>query len=164
MPQLEQISTYASQIFWLAITFGAMFLVMWKIAVPKIADTLEARQRRLEDNLKKAEDLKREAEATLAAYDKALADARAEAHADILRIQAELKAAADAEEADLTAKLDAKLDASEKAIAAEVSKAMGNVRGIAVDVATAALEKLTGEQPAQATVEKAVDAALGGRG
>ncbi len=163
MPQLD-VSTFAPQLFWLALTFAAMFLIMWKIAVPKIADTLEARQRRIEDNLKKSEDLKREAEATLAAYEKALADARAAAQADIQRIQGEMQAAANQEEAELMAKLDAKLSASERAIAAEVAKAMGNVRGIAVDVAGAALEKLTGDVPAKAAVESAVDAALSGRG
>ena len=86
MPQLD-VTTFAPQLVWLAITFFAMFIIMWKVAVPKIANALETRQMRVEDNLKKAEDLKREAEATLAAYEKALADARAQAHGEILKIQ-----------------------------------------------------------------------------
>ncbi len=162
MPQLD-VTTFAPQIVWLAITFGAMFLIMWKLAVPKISDALETRQMRLEDNLKKAEDLKREAEATLAAYEKALADARATAHDEIQAIQSKLHDAAAKEEAELTAKLDAKLAESEKAIAAEVEKAMENVRGIAVDVASSAVEKLSGEAPQSDAVEKAVDSALSGK-
>lgn len=162
MPQLD-VTTFAPQIVWLVITFGAMFLIMWKLAVPKISDALEARQMRLEDNLKKAEDLKREAEATLAAYDKALADARATAHDEIQAIQSKLHEAAAKEEAELTAKLDAKLAASEKAIAEEVEKAMENVRGIAIDVAGSAVEKLSGEAPKVDAVEKAVDMALSGK-
>jgi F-type H+-transporting ATPase subunit b len=101
MPQLD-VTTYAPQLVWLAITFGAMFLIMWKVAVPKISDALETRQMRLEDNLKKAEDLQREAEATLASYEKALADARAEAHADIQKMQQQLQEAAAKEEAELS--------------------------------------------------------------
>ena len=89
MPQLD-VTTFAPQLIWLTITFTAMFFIMWKIAVPKISDALETRQMRLEDNLKKAEDLKREAEATLAAYEKALADAGAQAHNDIQAIQEKL--------------------------------------------------------------------------
>ncbi len=162
MPQLD-VTTFAPQIVWLVITFGAMFLIMWKVIVPKISDSLETRQMRLEDNLKKAEDLKREAEATLAAYEKALADARAQAHDDIQAIQSKLHEAATQEEEDLTAKLDAKLAESEKAIAAEVEKAMENVRGIAADVAASAVEQLAGEAPKAADVEKAVDAALSGK-
>jgi F-type H+-transporting ATPase subunit b len=161
MPQLD-VTTFAPQLIWLVITFAAMFFIMWKIAVPKISDALESRQMRLEDNLKKAEDLKREAEATLASYEKALADARAQAHGDIQKIQQQLQEAAAKEEADLGAKLDAKIAESEKTIAAEVDKAMESVRGIAIDVAADAIEKLTGEAPANDKVEGAVDGALKG--
>ncbi len=161
MPQLD-VTTYAPQLVWLAITFGAMFLIMWKVAVPKISDALETRQMRLEDNLKKAEDLQREAEATLAAYEKALADARAEAHADIQKIQQQLQEAAAKEEAELSEKLDARIAESEKAIAAEVDKAMESVRDVAIDVAADAIGKLTGEAPASDKVEGAVDSVLKG--
>jgi F-type H+-transporting ATPase subunit b len=161
MPQLD-VTTFAPQLVWLAITFAAMFFIMWKIAVPKISDALETRQMRLEDNLKKAEDLKREAEATLASYEKALADARAQAHGDIQKIQQQLHEAAAKEEAELGQKLDAKIAESEKAIAAEVEKAMENVRGIAIDVASDAIEKLTGDAPAGNQVESAVDGVLKG--
>ncbi len=160
MPQLD-VTTFAPQLIWLAITFCAMFFIMWKVAVPKIANALETRQMRVEDNLKKAEDLKREAEATLAAYEKALADARAQAHGEILKIQNDLQAAAEKEEAEQNAKLEAKLAASEKAIAKEVAKAMENVRGVAIEVAVSAVERLTGDAPDMSTVEKAVDNVVG---
>lgn len=160
MPQLD-VTTFAPQLVWLAITFCAMFFIMWKVAVPKIADALETRQMRVEDNLKKAEDLKREAEATLAAYEKALADARAQAHDDIQKIQNDLQAAAEKEEAEQNVKLEAKLAASEKAITKEVAKAMENVRGVAIEVAVSAVERLTGDAPDMSTVEKAVDNVVG---
>lgn len=159
MPQLD-VTTFAPQLVWLAITFAAMFLIMWKIAVPKISDALETRQMRLEDNLKKAEDLQREAEATLASYEKALADARAQAHGDIQQIQQQLQEAAAKEEAELSEKLEARISESEKAIAAEVEKAMESVRDVAIDVAADAIEKLTGEAPASGKVESAVDGVL----
>lgn len=162
MPQLD-FATYPPQLVWLAITFAVMFVLMWKVIVPKISDALEARQMRLEENLKKAEDLKREAEATLAAYENALAEARSEAHNQIQKIQADLHEAAAKEEAELTEKLDAKLAESEKAIAAEVEKAMESVRGVAIDIAGAAVERLSGGSHDQATVEKAVDAAISGK-
>ncbi len=162
MPQLD-VTTFTPQLIWLTITFAAMFLIMWKIAVPKISDALETRQMRLEDNLQKAENLKREAEATLAAYEKALADARAQAHGDIQKIQKQLHDAAAKEEAELGAKLDAKIQESEQTIAAEVSKAMESVRGVAVDVAADVIEKLTGTAPGSERVEKAVDNVLGNK-
>lgn len=162
MPQLD-FATYPPQLVWLAITFTVMFIIMWKVAVPKISDALEARQMRLEENLKKAEDLKREAEATLAAYENVLAEARAEAHNQIVKIQADLQEAAAKEEEELNEKLDAKLAESERAIAAEVEKAMESVRDVAVDIAGAAVERLSGGAQDKAAVEKAVDSAINGK-
>ncbi len=159
MPQLD-VSTFAPQLIWLVITFAVLFLIMWKIAVPKISHALETRQMRLEDNLKKAEDLKREAEQTLAAYEKALADARAAAHNDIQKIQLQLNEAAAKEEAAMSAKLEAKISESERSIAAEVDKAMESVRDVAIDVAADVIHKLTGSQPGSDHAEKAVDAVL----
>jgi len=162
MPQLD-VTTFAPQLVWLVITFAAMFIIMWKVAVPKISDALEQRQLRLEDNLRKAEDLKREAEATLAAYEKALADARAEAHNEIQKIQESLQEAAAKEEAEITAKLDAKLAESEKQIAADVEAAMANVRDVAADLAPEVVSMLTGSAPAAGKTASAVDETLGGK-
>ena len=72
MPQLD-FSTYLPQVFWLVVTFIALYLIMWKIAVPRIANSLEARQKRIEDYLDRAADAKKEAEETLAAYEQAIA-------------------------------------------------------------------------------------------
>jgi F-type H+-transporting ATPase subunit b len=58
MPQLD-FSTYLPQVFWLVVTFIALFLIMWKIAVPRIANSLEARQKRIEDYLDRAADAKK---------------------------------------------------------------------------------------------------------
>ena len=78
MPQLE-ISTFLPQIFWLVITFAALYVVMWKIAVPGIAEVLESRQKRIEVNLEKAAKAKQEAEETLSAYEDSIKKANSEA-------------------------------------------------------------------------------------
>ena len=65
MPQLD-ISTYPPQLVWLLITFLALYLVVWKVALPRIVDVREARQRRVEDDLGKAEALRSEAQTLLA--------------------------------------------------------------------------------------------------
>ena len=159
MPQLDP-SSYPSQIFWLVVTFAAMFLIMWRIAVPKIADVLEARQFRMDENRERAEELQKEAEAAFAAYEKALADARSEAHDEIARIQAELAEQAAKEEAEQTERLKARIAESEKAIKDALDEAMAGVRDVAIEVAQAAGEKVTGEAPDNAQIADAVDAAL----
>src|SRR3546814_19289788 len=78
MPQLDP-AFWPTQLFWLAITFIALYLVIWRIALPRIADVLEARQRKLDDDLKKAAALKDEAAAILAEYNKMRPTAQAPA-------------------------------------------------------------------------------------
>ena len=78
MPQLDP-SLFATQLFWLFVSFMVLFLIAWKAAVPRIADVLNARQNRIDGDLERAQALKSEAEDVLAAYERALADASAEA-------------------------------------------------------------------------------------
>src|ERR1700726_1651418 len=82
MPQLD-ISTFTPQLVWLTIWFVVLYLLMAKLAMPRIARAMEARRRRREDDLARAAQLKAEAEAANAAYQKTLAEARAQAQAAI---------------------------------------------------------------------------------
>ena len=82
MPQLE-VSTFVPQLFWLAITFGLLFLLMAKLGLPRVGGLLEARRKRIDDDLAQAAQLKAEAEAALAAYQQTMAAARAQAQAAV---------------------------------------------------------------------------------
>ena len=162
MPQLD-ISTFASQIIWLAITFATLFLVMWKVAVPRIADVLEARQQRIEDNLDKAATFKKDAEAAIEAYEKAIAEARSEALGLINETAQSIQAEAAKQEADLAETLQAKITESETAIAKARETAIAGIRDMAQDVAIAATEKLSGKAPDASAASKAIDAAMKAR-
>jgi F-type H+-transporting ATPase subunit b len=89
LPQLD-IETYASQIFWLTVTFIVLYFLVAKIAMPRIAEVLEGRQERIEDDLDKAETLKKEAYLVRVEYEKALSSAREEAHEATRRAQEEI--------------------------------------------------------------------------
>ena len=82
MPQLE-VSTFVPQLFWLAVTFGVLLLLMWKIGLPRVGGLIDARRKRIDDDLARAAQLKDEAEAALAAYQQTLASARAQAQAAV---------------------------------------------------------------------------------
>ena len=75
MPQFDP-STYASQLFWLAVMFVALYWIVSKIAVPRIGEVLEQRARVIQDDLDRAVQLKAETDAAAGAYDKAMAEAR----------------------------------------------------------------------------------------
>jgi F-type H+-transporting ATPase subunit b len=155
-----QKETFASQLFWLALTFVALYLVISRIAVPRIGGILEERSRRIEGDFAAAQKAKADSEAALAAYEKSLAEARNRAQA--IGNAARDKAQQEGEERRKAqeAQLNADLAAAEKQIAATKSAAMANVRGIAVEAAGAIVERLIGTAPAAPAVAAAVDQAL----
>jgi F-type H+-transporting ATPase subunit b len=152
--------TFASQLVWLAITFVVLYLLIARIAIPRIGGILEQRSKRIADDFAAAQRLKEESEAALKAYEKSLADARGRAQAIGAEIRDRLHAEAEGNRKATEAKLNAQLAESEKQIAATKSAAMANVRGIAVDAAAAIVERLTGTAPQPAAVQSAVDSAL----
>ena len=155
-----QKDTFASQLFWLAITFVALYLVISRVAVPRIGGIIESREKRIAGDIAEAQRMKADSEAAGAAYEKSLADARSRAQAIGSEIHAKLNAEAEENRKSLEAKLNAQLAESEKQIATTKSAAMTNVRGIAVDAAAAIVERLTGTAPSAPAVAAAVDDAL----
>jgi F-type H+-transporting ATPase subunit b len=152
--------TFASQVLWLAIVFAALYWVMARFALPRIGAILEARRERIAGDLAAAQRLKDQSDAAIAAYEKALADARARAQALANETREKQAAAAEARRKALEAELNAKIAEAEKAIAATRSAAMANVHGIAAEAAAAIVERLTGLAPASQEVATAVGDAL----
>lgn len=156
------VHTFPSQLIWLAIAFGALYLLMSRIALPRIANILEERHDRIADDLEEAGKLKAESEAAAYAYEQALASARNKAHGIATETRDKLAADSEAGRKSLEAELSAKLTAAETQIAATKDAAMSNVRGIAVDAAGAIVGNLIGTAPAPQAVEAAVDTAIKG--
>jgi F-type H+-transporting ATPase subunit b len=152
--------TFPSQLFWLVLCFVALYLVLSKVALPRLGGVIAARNAKIESDLGAANRLRNESEAAQAAYEKSLTDARAKAQAVAAESQAKAAAEAEAQRKQLEDGLKAKLDAAEKQIASTKTAAMSNVRGIAIDTAGLIVERLTGKAPAKPSVERAVDAAL----
>lgn len=162
MPQLD-VTTFSSQIFWLLVTFTALFLIMWRISVPKISDALEARQKRIDDNLLRAEELKKDAEAALDAYEIALAQAHSEAQKIILEANTKLIKESQSSETKLNEALAKRVEETERKIAASMSDAITQIRAAATEVATNAVERISGEKLDPADAATAVDTAIQNR-
>lgn len=163
MPQLDP-TVFAPQLFWLAITFVVLLVLMWRLALPKVGAVVVMREERIQGNLKKAEQLKSEADTILTAYQKAIADARAAAQAEHARAEAAIAAITAKREAEFSQKLNSETAAAEIRIAAAKSQAMESVRGIATDLARMMAEKLVGAKLGAEAAASAVDAAIKGRG
>jgi F-type H+-transporting ATPase subunit b len=151
-----QKDTFASQLIWITLAFVGLYLLMSRVALPRIGTIIEDRKQRIASDFAEAERLKAESDAASVAYEKSLADARgrAQALANETR-EREAKAAESARKA-LDAKLNTQIGEAEKTIATRRSAAMTNVKGIAVDAAAAIVERLTGSVPASREVEAAV--------
>lgn len=162
MPQLD-VASYAPQLVWLAISFVVLYLLMARVALPRIAGVLEERSRRREDNLAKAEEHERDAAAAAQAYEAALAEARGRAQSELAGAQDAAKARADAELARLDAALQARMREAEDAIATARTAALGDATGIAAEVARLAAQKLAGLTIDEAAARSAADAATKAR-
>jgi F-type H+-transporting ATPase subunit b len=162
MPQLNP-HDFAPQLVWLVITFAVLYLVMSKLAIPAISDTLEKRQGAIQRDLDAAEKASEDTRALVAAYEKRLADAREEAR----RLQRE-RAEADSSAAsqrltELGERLNARIGEAEKRIAGQRAQVLESLEDMAHDIAADVYSKLAG-QPADAGALRAkVAAAKGGR-
>ena len=163
LPQLDA-STYAPQVIWLAITFAVLYVLMAKVALPRIGHVLEERRYKIDQNLKMAESLKGEAEAAAEAYEGALADARARAGTVLSDVREGAARDAAERQAELRARLHADIQEAEAGIAEARDKAVAGIRDVAAEVAHSAAEKLAGETVDAGAVRSAVDAALKERG
>ncbi|MFP3944149.1 MAG: F0F1 ATP synthase subunit B' [Alphaproteobacteria bacterium] len=153
--------TFAPQLVWLAITFGFLYMMMSRFALPRIAAVLEERHDRIADDLDKAEELKGQTEQAIAAYEKSLADARAKAHAIAAETHAEIMAEVEAQRAETDRQINAKLAEAEKQIHATKTAALAHVRDVATDTAGIIVERLLGSAPDAKAVGSAVEAELG---
>jgi F-type H+-transporting ATPase subunit b len=157
-----QKDTFASQLVSLLIAFAALYLIVSRIALPRVGSLLDERQNAIEGDLAAAQKLKDESDAALKAYESELAAARARAQAISAETREKLNAAAEAERKTLEERLAIKLAEAEKTIAATREAAMRNVRGIAAEAAAAIVQRLTGILPDGKAVDSAVDASLKG--
>jgi len=157
-----QKDTFASQLVSLLIAFVALYLIVSRVALPRVGGLLDERQKAIEGDLTEAQKLKDASDAALKAYESELAAARSRAQAIGAETREKLNAAADAERKRLEERLAVKLAGAEKTIAATRETAMSNVRGIASEAAAAIVQRLAGLVPDGKSVESAVDASLKG--
>ncbi|MGA7712484.1 MAG: hypothetical protein WCA81_11325 [Rhizomicrobium sp.] len=151
--------TFPSQIFWLAITFVFLFVVMWRVAGPRIGGVIGARKERIAGDLATADKHRSDAEAALAGYHSALAEARSKAHVaaeeNRKAVDAEVekaKAEADAEAHKAQARAEAQIAAMRIEAAKHVTKA-------AQDAAAVIVTRLTGDTVTPEEAAAAVKAA-----
>lgn len=159
MPQFDP-AIFSPLLVWLVVTFVALYVLMSKLALPKVAAIIDQRAERIEGNLAKAEQLRAEAAGVLAAYEKAIADAKGAAQAELAKAAAEIAAETTKREAEFGARLAEQTRTAEGRIKAAKIEALAQVKAIATDLAAGISAKLTGTNVDQAAAGAAVEAAV----
>lgn len=160
MPQLD-FSTFGNQIFWLLVALVVTYMILSRIALPRIGAVLAERQGTITNDIAAAESLRAKAIEAEAAYNKALADARVEANRIIAETKADIQADLDKAIAKADAEIAARTAEGEKAIAAIRASALENVTEVAKDTAKEIVAAMGGTADGR-TVTAAVNARMKG--
>ena len=158
MPQLD-FSTFAPQLVWLVISFVALYIMMARVALPRIATVLEERRDRIADDLEEARRLKTETEEVITAYEAELTEARAKAHGIASETRDQLNAELAAEQAKIDGKITERIEDADKKIKVMKEKAMAEVAEAAQDTADTIVRALIGGRPTKREIAAAVTAA-----
>lgn len=155
MPQLDP-SVFPTQLFWLALTFVALYLILSKVALPRVTEVRESRRGRIEADLERAEALKAEAESALADYEKTVAEAAAKAQESVRSAAREMSENAEKQREALAAKLNEQMEAAEQRIGEEKARAISEIGEIAGELTQAAASRLAGAEVSRDEADTAV--------
>lgn len=154
--------TFASQILWFAIAFVLLYLLMSRVALPRVGRILEERSERIAADLAAAQKAKDDTDAAIAGYENKLAQARNNAHALAAQTRDKLMAEAEERRKTLEAQLADRLQEAEKTIVQTKNAAMANVKSIASEAASDIVERLIGTRPEAKAVSDAVEKSMKG--
>ncbi|HEX4533046.1 MAG TPA: hypothetical protein VH000_02355 [Rhizomicrobium sp.] len=159
-PPFDQ-TTFPSQIFWLAVTFAFLFVVLWRVAGPRISGAISARRDKINGDLSSAEQSRKAAEAASDAYDGALSVARARANKMAEENRKVISDEIERAKAKADSEAHAAMAAADTRILASRDQAKGHMIAAAQDAATEIVRRLTGESVASDDVAAAVRTATG---
>ena len=143
LPQFDP-SSFPSQIFWLAVTFLAMYIFFSNRTLPDISGTLENRREHIQDDIDTAERLKKEAEQAQAAYEESLISARSEAAKTISDAHQKMKAKSENQSKKFREKTEQEIKALEGRLDNVKKEIMEDMNVIAAELARDAAEKVVG--------------------
>lgn len=143
MPQLDP-STFAPQLIWLAITFGVLYVLMARFALPKVTKVVEGRKARIDGDVAAAEKMRRDSEELDQAYQAKLAAAKAKAAASVKAERARIEARLAERRKAFEAEVEARIEAAEQKIAAAKAKGLAEAGRVSHEISGAIVERLAG--------------------
>lgn len=163
MPQLDP-TWFTSQIFWLALTFVGLYIVLSRVILPPLMDIISKRQDAIASDISTAEQMKADAEKAQADYEKTLREARENALGVISDTLAEHRSHAEAQNKALDATIEKKLHDATARITAHKKKLLVELEPTSAELAALIVEKLTQRAPQSDQVQAALDELTKGNG
>ncbi len=155
MPQLD-LTWFPAQIFWMAITFGLLFLLMWRLALPRVSNVLQTRQSQIQNDITRAEALKAEAEEMNARVDSAMEKARKEAQEILRQARSEIEADLARQEKETTSRINTRVQEGEEKVEKARRDALNRIRETAAEMAVTSAQKIGGISVDPEEAKKAV--------
>ena len=156
MPQLNP-EFWVSQIFWLTLTFGTMYVVLSKLILPKISNNLESRKSQILENIEAAEKQRENSEAKLREYDEMISKTRVEAIGIFNQARAKAIKDISAKREVLDQQINSEIDEAEKEIQILKKSAPDKINKIAIETSSELVRKLIGAEVNNSSISAIVD-------
>ena len=156
MPQLNP-EFWISQIFWLILTFGTMYVVLSKFILPKISNNLESRKSQILENIEAAEKQREDSEAKLKEYDEVILKSKSEAKTMFNQTREKAQKDIIAKKEVLDQQIDDEINKAEKEIEVLRVSAPDKINKIAIETSSELLEKLIGSGVNSSSISAIVD-------
>ena len=160
MPQLN-FQDFGPQLFWLALSFITLYLLLSRVALPRVGNILDERKGRIEADLGAARTLREETDKAIADYEKALADAKGRAQQIGRKAREEMTTEVDRQRAEVDRQISEKLADAEKSISTLKASALSHTDEIATELTEDLVARLLGRKVDRNSVAGAVQEALG---
>lgn len=162
MPQLDP-TWFASQLFWLAITFTALYVLLAYFILPPLQQVLERRKETVGHDLRMAQTLKSQAETARQEYERALSDARSKAQALMSEAEQGYKSKSEAANKAIDGEIEKKLSEAARKITAKKEELMQELTPTAEELTAMIVEKLTQRKPASTQIKDILSELAKGR-
>ena len=156
MPQLNP-EFWFSQIFWLIITFGIMFILLSKLVLPKISENLEVRKAQITENIEAAEKQREESDKMLKEYDQLIINSKNEAKNYFNKAREKILKDVDKKRENLEKEINEEINKAEKEILDLKNKSPEKIRKIAVETSSDLIKQLIGVEVNNSSISAIVE-------
>ena len=156
MPQLNP-EFWFSQIFWLIITFGIMFVLLSKLILPKISENLEIRKAQILENIEAAEKQREESDKKLEEYEKLITNSKNEAKSYFNKAREKILKDVDKKKENLEKEINEEINNVEKEILDLKNKSPEKIRKIAVETSADLVKQLIGTEVNNSSISTIVE-------